>query len=240
MNLNSTMKTPTLLAALSLLCSPLVADEGPVKNVQIDAEFIEVPEALLTDLLHSPAAPKSGAEWRTQIGKWIKEAKAKMIGSTGVTTKSGNRATSESGREVPYAVEYNPASGRAPNSPEVPREITGVDVPTPTAFEVKHVGARMEVDPVVGADNKTIDLNLAPELTYKVGEVVHQEVQNGAEKLATIKQQEFYTVKVTTSISVRDGSSTLAGIMTPQNEKGDADNSRRVLCLISARLIAVE
>ncbi|MBL9117512.1 MAG: hypothetical protein JNJ83_21070 [Verrucomicrobiaceae bacterium] len=234
------MKTPTLLAALCLLSLPLSAEESPAKNVQIDAEFIEVSEALLTDLLHSSGAPKSGAEWRTQIGKWIKEAKAKVIGSTGVTTKSGNRATSESSREVPYATEFDPANGRASNSPEVPREITGVDVPTPTAFEVKPVGARMEIDPVVGADNKTIDLNIAPELTYQVGEVVHQEVQNGEKTLATIKQPEFYTVKVITSISVRDGSSTLAGIMTPQNEKGDADITRRVLCLISARLMAVE
>ena len=235
------MKNPLrLLAAVSLLALPIFADEPVVTNIQIDAEFVEVPEPLVTELLHSPAAPKKGSEWRTQVDKWIKETKGKVIGSVSVTTKPGTRATAESYREVPYATEFDPAKGRESDSPEVPRELTGVDVPTPTAFETKPVGAKMEVDPVVAADNKTIDLNLAPELTYKVGEVIHQEIQKGNETLPTIKQPEFYSVKVTTSVSIRDGGSMLGGILTPQNENGDADPSRKVLCLFSARLISPE
>lgn len=235
------MKTPsTLLAALCLSALPVCADEPAVTNIQIDAEFVEVPEALVTELLHSPAAPRKGSEWRTQVDKWIKETKGKVVGSVTVTTKPGTRATAESTREVPYPTEFDPAKGRESNSPEVPRELTGVDVPTPTAFEVRPVGVKMEVDPVVAADNKTIDLNLAPELTFKVGEAIHQEIQKGNDTLATIKQPEFYSVKVTTSVSIKDGGSMLGGILTPQNEDGDADPGRKVLCLFSARLISPE
>jgi hypothetical protein len=230
------MKSLCLLFAFAAF----VSAQEPAKNIQIDVDYIEVSEPVLTELQRGPKPPASGKEWRVALDKLIKEEKAKVMEGIGITTRAGTRATAESVREVPYATEFDPAKGRAANSPEVPREITGVDVPPPTAFEVKPLGARCEVDPILGADGKTVDLTIAPELSYKVGEVVHQEIQKGTEMLATIKQPEFYSAKLATSVSVRDGSSTLLGILLPKNEEGDVDPSRRILCIASVRLMAVE
>lgn len=226
--------------SLLFVFAALAAAEEPTKNIQIDVDYIEVAEPVLTELQHGPKPPASGKEWRATLDKLLKENKAKVLAGIGITTKAGTRATAESVREVPYTTEFDPAQGRAADSPDVPREITGVDVPTPTAFEIKPLGARCEVDPVLGADGKTVDLNIAPELTYKVGESVHQEIQKGNEMLATIKQPEFYSAKLTTSVSIRDGSSTLLGILLPKNDAGDIDPGRRVLCIASVRLMAVE
>ena len=93
-----------------------------------------------------------------------------LMSAPSVTTKAGQRATIEVIREFIYPTEFDP--------PQIPTNVgattggTGggssaipVTPTTPTAFEMKPVGVRMEVDPTVGADGYTIDLNLAPEVT---------------------------------------------------------------------------
>ncbi len=97
-----------------------------------------------------------------------------LMSAPSVTTKGGQRATIEVIREFIYPTEFDP--------PQIPTNVGGggggnnqnnntsassipVTPTTPTAFEMRPVGVRMEVDPVVGADGYTIDLNLAPEVT---------------------------------------------------------------------------
>lgn len=212
------------------------ANDAP-PNVQIDAEFIEAPEAVVSSILHCADAPKSGAQWKAVVEKLVKEEKGKITASLTVTTKSGQRATAESAKELTYPVEFDPANGRKADAPAVPKSLTGADVPTPTAFEMRSVGVRMEVEATVGNEG-IIDLNLAPEMTAKVDDVVHQEIPLGNEKLATIKQPAFYTMKTTTAVAVTAGGSALAAIFVPHRDKGEPDSWRRVLCLVTARLIA--
>ncbi|MES2738035.1 MAG: Amuc_1098 family type IV pilus outer membrane protein [Verrucomicrobiota bacterium] len=93
-----------------------------------------------------------------------------LMSAPSVTTKAGQRATIEVIREFIYPTEFDP--------PQIPTNVGATNggsgggssaIPvtptTPTAFEMKPVGVRMEVDPTVGADGYTIDLNLAPEVT---------------------------------------------------------------------------
>lgn len=217
--------------------APAAANDTP-SNVQIDVEYVEIAEPVITALLHGEEAPRTGADWRKAIEKLVKESKGKVTGSISITTKSGQRASAESVKELTYATEFDPAKGRAANAPNAPKSITGTDVPTPTAFEMRPVGIRLEVEPTVSPDGKIIDLNIAPEVTEKVDEIVHQQVPLGAnEVLATIKQPAFHTMKATTSVTVADGSSVLAAVLIPHAEKGDNDNTRRILCLVSARLV---
>lgn len=229
------MKLTTILTLLALLTIAR-ADDGP-KNVQIDAEFIEVPEPVITEILHGANPPKSGAVWKSTIDKLLKDEKAHVISSVSVTTKSGQQAKAESSQELTYPTEFDPAQGRKKGSPPVPAQVTGADIPTPTAFEMRPVGTKLEVEPTVGADGKTIDLSLAPELISKVGESVQQEIPNGTETLVTIKQPVFHTSKTTTSVTLTDGSSALVAILIPHNDDGENDNTRRVLCLVTARLM---
>lgn len=230
------MKPITTLALLLTLLTTARADDGP-KNVQIDLEFVEVSEPVITAILHDAKPPKSGSAWKTTIDKLLKDEKARVTSSLSVTTKSGQRATVESAQELTYATEFDPANGRAKDSPAVPAQVTGSDIPTPTAFEMRSVGARFEVEPTIGPDGKTIDLNIAPEFTNKVGESVHQEIPNGTQTLTTIRQPVFHTAKSATSVTLSDGSSSLIGILIPHNEAGENDNTRRLLCVVTARLI---
>jgi general secretion pathway protein D len=156
-----------------------------------------------------------------------------LMSAPKVTTKSGRRATVRVVREFPYPTEFNP--------PEVPQEDNDIDIEaiigvittsgivtptTPTAFEVRNLGVTLEVEPIIGADNYTIDLNLSPEVVEFDGFVNYGSPIIGATTDDTllvprpvpfvitqnvINQPIFSTRKVTTSVSIWDGQTVALG-----------------------------
>ena len=160
-----------------------------------------------------------------------------LLSAPRVTTKSGQRAVIEIVREFRYATQYQP--------PQVP-SITGggggtgtvsisvVTPTTPTAFETRNTGVTLEVEPVVGPDGVTIDLNLVPQVVEFEGFVnygspifgINPSILTNAlnsQVLLTqnvINQPIFSTRKVTTSVSVYDGSTVvLGGLMREDVQK---------------------
>ncbi|QQL44514.1 Amuc_1098 family type IV pilus outer membrane protein [Sulfuriroseicoccus oceanibius] len=102
-----------------------------------------------------------------------------LLSAPQVTTRPGTPARVEVIREFIYPTEYDP--------PELPNAVGANNIDggggdggggdgvatvtsfpvtpaTPTAFETRNTGVTLEVDPTVGANNFTIDLNLAPEV----------------------------------------------------------------------------
>jgi general secretion pathway protein D len=155
-----------------------------------------------------------------------------LMSAPSVTTRSGQRATVEVIREFIYPTEFDP--------PQIPQTVgatttggtgTGaseastfpVTPTTPTAFEMRPVGVRMEVDPVIGPDGYTIDLNLAPEVTEFEGFINYgSPIQTAATDALgnpttlvltenRIEQPVFSTRKVTTAVTVWDGQTVAMG-----------------------------
>lgn len=102
-----------------------------------------------------------------------------LLSTASVVTRPGERAIIKQVREFIYPTEYDP--------PEIPNQI-GTDTitiggggggagissypvtpATPAAFETRELGRILEVEPVVGADNFTVDLNLTTDLSDFVG-----------------------------------------------------------------------
>ena len=160
-----------------------------------------------------------------------------LLSAPRVTTKSGQRAVIEIVREFRYPTQFTP--------PQVPN-ITGggsgngtvsisvVTPTTPTAFETRNTGVTLEVEPVVGPDGVTIDLNLVPQVVEFEGFVnygspifgINPSILTNAlnsQVLLTqnvINQPIFSTRKVTTSVSVYDGSTVvLGGLMREDVQK---------------------
>src|SRR5207253_3956813 len=101
-----------------------------------------------------------------------------LLSAPRVTTKSGQRAVIEIVREFRYPTQFQP--------PQIPQTVgtvrndtsglTGNLIPlgststvpvtptTPTAFETRNTGVTLEVEPVIGPDGITIDLNLVPQV----------------------------------------------------------------------------
>jgi general secretion pathway protein D len=164
-----------------------------------------------------------------------------LLSAPKVTTKSGQRAIVEVIREFRYPRTYT-----APQVPSISSSTTtiGATVPvvvtptTPQDWETRNTGVTLEVEPVVGGDATTIDLNLVPQVVEFEGFInygspinaVGVNTMGGANGISVsvpvtltpnvINQPVFSTRKVTTSVSVYDGQTVvLGGLMREDVQK---------------------
>lgn len=221
-----------LLAVVSLNAADPVA---PL--IEITVDYVQLPAEEASALIHGSEAPATSLAWHETIVKLVKEGKGKAIGSITVSTKSGQRATSESVLEHIYPTAFDAAKGRASESPSVPSGLTAVDLPSAKTFEMRPVGLRLEVDPVLAADASLIDLNIAPEALVHVGDKATTTLPHETGERDLQLMPRFYSMKNTTAVTMRPGGTALCGINTPPNEDGSPNTALRVLCLVTARLV---
>lgn len=161
-----------------------------------------------------------------------------LLSTPSITAKSGQRASIEMIREFRFPSEFDP--------PQIPQTFgnTGsggsvagggsistfpVTPTTPTAFETRNTGVTLEVEPVVGPDGQTIDLNLIPQVvefegfinygspikTVNPAGALAQAVTGASDSVTltdnVINQPIFSTRKITTSVSVWDGATVVLG-----------------------------
>jgi general secretion pathway protein D len=159
-----------------------------------------------------------------------------LLSAPRVTTKSGQRAVIEIVREFRYPTQFQPPqipqtfrSDTVSTQLETPGAIVGaaafpVTPTTPTAFETRNTGVTLEVEPIVGPDGVTIDLNLVPQVVEFEGFINYgspiktvQPTLLGASAQSVvltdnvINQPIFSTRKVTTNVSVWDGQTVVLG-----------------------------
>lgn len=155
--------------------------------------------ALLDDSPHE-RAPYDHLEELAKAGK------ARLIGLIGVNNRSGQRAVVESIDELRYGTAYSPSQRAG-------------EIAFPTSWETRNTGDTLELEPVVGPDGRTIDVNL---VTQSVRFEGFNELQPEA-TAAPMAQPQFRTEKITTSIQVQSGRPALLATATPSHvpdEKG--------------------
>ena len=162
-----------------------------------------------------------------------------LLSAPKVTTKSGQRAIIEVVREFRYPKTYTPpqvpsiGTTTTTGSQVVPVVVTPT---TPQDWETRNTGVTLEVEPVVGGDATTIDLNLVPQVVEFEGFInygspinavgvstIGGAISTSIPVLLTqnvINQPVFSTRKVTTSVSVYDGQTVvLGGLMREDVQK---------------------
>jgi general secretion pathway protein D len=173
-----------------------------------------------------------------------------LLDAPRVTTKSGQRAVIEIVREFRYPTEFDPpqipqnfgSSGSGVLGATSTIAVFPVTPTTPTAFETRNTGVTLEVEPTVGSDNYTIDLNLVPQVVEFEGFINYGSPIStinpaslglgGATAAITnaptsvvltpnvINQPIFSTRKVTTEVTVWDGQTVvLGGLMEDDVQK---------------------
>ena len=174
-----------------------------------------------------------------------------LLSAPRVTTKSGQRAVIEIVREFRYPTQFEPPQIPQTVGSVTTRSDTGGIIPlggassvpvtptTPTHFETRNTGVTLEVEPVVGPDGVTIDLNLVPQVVEFEGFInygspilapsssflntVTGGLVSSPQSVLTpniINQPIFSTRKVTTSVSVWDGQTVvLGGLMREDVQK---------------------
>jgi general secretion pathway protein D len=165
-----------------------------------------------------------------------------LLSAPSVTTKSGQRAIIEVIRELRYPRTYTqpqvPSISSSTGTTVIGGATTVPVVVTPTTpqdWETRNTGVTLEVEPVVGGDATTVDLNLIPQVVEFEGFINYGSPINavGVNTVAgisvsqpveltpnVINQPVFSTRKVTTSVSVYDGQTVvLGGLMREDVQK---------------------
>ena len=112
----------------------------------------------------------SQAEFQMVIRALNQKKGVDLLSAPKVSTKSGSKAIIKMIREFPYATEFAPPtlgnSTSSSNSTAIGLGQIGTPVvpTTPTTFEKRDIGVILEVEPQVGSDNYTIDLQLCPQV----------------------------------------------------------------------------
>src|SRR5438067_454189 len=170
-----------------------------------------------------------------------------LLSAPKITTKSGQRAVIEIVREFRYPTQFTEPKvpdiqGRGSSSSVTTTIALPVVGPsTPSNFETRNTGVTLEVEPVVGPDGVTIDLNLVPQvvefegfinygspiktvnpalLGFSPSTLLGTTTQSITLTDNVINQPIFSTRKVTTSVSVWDGQTVvLGGLMREDVQK---------------------
>ena len=170
-----------------------------------------------------------------------------LLSAPRITTKSGQRAVIEIVREFRYPTQFTEPkvpdiqSHGTTNSTTTTVALPVVGPSTPSNFETRNTGVTLEVEPVVGPDGVTIDLNLVPQVVEFEGFINYGSpiktvnpallgfspstllgMTTDAITLTdnVINQPIFSTRKVTTSVSVWDGQTVvLGGLMREDVQK---------------------
>ncbi len=151
-----------------------------------------------------------------------------------IVTRSGQRASVSVIREFPYPTEFDP--------PEIPQtfgigggrfgggfggqtnggrgNLPTIATPTtPTSFEVRELGASLEIEPVIGPDGKTVDLSLSPELDEFEGFINYgTPITDGLRVIAEneILAPIMRTIRQTLRVAVWDGQTVAIGGLLDQ------------------------
>jgi general secretion pathway protein D len=160
-----------------------------------------------------------------------------LLSAPSILTRSGSQAQVEVIRELIYPTEYDPpelpqdfgepqTAVAAPPVPGVAPPTTPsfpVTPATPTAFQTRNTGVTLKVTPQVGPDGYTIEMDLVPEVVEFEGFVNYgspitttgTDILGNPQRIVLtanrIEMPVFATRRVTTNVTVYDGSTVAIG-----------------------------
>jgi len=192
-------------------------------------EFYEVPALLALRIEQSASAHADNTpEWET-LQSLLGENGIRLLNVALVQARSGERATYENGETYLYPVGYEaePAEGKD----------DGESAST-LLFEERLVGTTIEIDPVVGADDHTIDLNFGLEFdtappSWVATEAGPRKTDHGdLPRHAT----RIHAKKLTTQLTLHDGAVRLLASWTPTGKPEFESGDTRYLVFFAANI----
>jgi hypothetical protein len=181
-------------------------------NVRVDVQMVAMPEAnalLLLPELRADDDKKVEAAVAA-VQEMIKRKEALLIAWPMVVGLDGQRLISETIVEEKYPTEFDPPL--VPQNPGGPGPHAEKVSPIPTAFEVRNVGATLEVETSVSAEGKVVFLSLVPQ---RVGLLRFETHSTGKTKdggTITVDQPIFASEKTTAALTLRNGQRLLISV----------------------------
>lgn len=174
---------------------------SPVKTLGIAIHIVEAPADWLRDLMAEARNSADDSEAWKKFLEAEKRGEAKFLRSSWINGSSGQRTRISAGRVEPLIKKVAPGS-----EPDEPWKITTED---------RLAGLFLELDPVIGADGRTIDLNLS--LNYDYAPPTLLEPVDGS-KLS--HDRIFHQTRILTSAPFWAGAIRMVGSWTPRDAPG--------------------
>ncbi|WP_395731620.1 hypothetical protein [Prosthecobacter sp.] len=171
----------------------------PLPPIAFTTHVLQGPGPLLRRLT-AQAADKS--DHRTELDELlaaVKTGTVQHLNTARIETRSGTRSTSTQSRQHTYIADVNM---NGPGKPPFPQEM-------------REVGLRVELEPYVGTDGSTVELTLAPQF-HTAPPFEHREhiIDEKGHRLE-FPLTDFSTTKLTTGITMPDGSARLLSLYKP-------------------------
>ena len=148
-----------------------------------------------------------------------KTKKARLEILTALTTKSGQKATTESIDEVRYATEFQPGAAKGMPSAE-------------SVFETRNVGDTLAVEPVISPSGEICELGLEPHRTSLAG--FHELAAAPGDR--AVAQPRFIMQKLSLNTSLTVGEPRYLGTLSPPGENGIATGAGAEIWLAFLRV----
>jgi hypothetical protein len=230
-----------------LVADPSMTYEPQLVQVRVQVEYVEMSHEALTKLLFlAKPASADATKLREQVQEMVARNEAEVLETQMMVAKSGRKATSGSHHEFIYPTEYEPPqlAGSFDSSKKTDQPKSNVDAPftppTPTAFDTRNLGGTLEIEPTVGEGDRLIDLRLEPELAWHTGNTVWHDGKDGFGNPTKIQMPDFYSVRLYTSVICISGQYTLAGVLSPKNDKGEVDMTRKLMVFVKCDVLPVK
>jgi hypothetical protein len=152
----------------------------------------------------------------------VGEGKGRQVDLLRLETRSGQRATVVHGEERVHGVELKGSKSGW----------------TAHANDTREIGARMELDPVLGPDGETLDLNISIDHDYRLPLDRWEPVaQTGSGLRADVRVTDFYRVKVTTAQTMMSGTARLLGVWKPEGAQELGRENRLLVAIVRADVV---
>ena len=222
----------TCLLLLTTLLTHAHAD--PPRPIRVSIQYIEVTQPVLTELLGSPS--KGGPTLHGKALELCKSGKGKILETSVVVCRSGQRATLESIREFIYPAEYEPTCRGLFGPVDDPPKLPTLRPNEFTSFETRNTGVTLEVEPTLAADGHFIELRFVPEIVSLTG------LTNWMEHVDEWGTNHYFMPvfecwRSNTSLTLTDGQFELVAVITPKPVAPPPAALRKILLFVRADII---
>ncbi|HRQ89481.1 MAG TPA: hypothetical protein PLA50_11825 [Bacteroidia bacterium] len=209
----------TLLFARSILhrfvekaAPPSARGEGIVT-----LRWLEIPHA---DLNTGLMAKGDLSDWiGGDLFRQSLDAGAKPVEERSIRFRSGNRHLVSTAENRRYPFEFIPSANRG-------------ELSRPLSIKPLQFGTTVEVDPVFNERGTLLDLGMMPEIVAPFGKTVHHRILVNGVWQPNSTTPVVYRMKASTGIVLPLNTPVLVAIMSPPDEKGWTDPSRKVLLFV--------
>ncbi len=199
------------------------------KVVRIYVEYYEVTILELAEIMSEPKTNGDDSKLRAELLAKAKAGKVTLLESQTVVSRSGEQSSTNSVTEYIYPTRYE-----SPKSNDDELEKVHSALVIPTDFETRALGSNFLIEPIIGEDGNTIYIDFMSSISYHVGETIWGKDPNSD---VIFKMPTFYTLRMDTSFTLRNGKFLFVSALSPKDDKGIPDTAKKIMVLIKADIL---